>query len=237
LNNEPLDIILFSEVMYCNKRGISGENPRHIDFIKNKAKPLFESWGYEVHILHAEKDYLQCFNNIIEKPTKILANKGKRTGFPLTGLCNVKRDCKERPIKEFLKNLNDKNIQYVGICSDEPKRLESLHKLNNRVSLLEKYDYTEDMARQLCEEYGLLSPCYELSKRGGCWFCPNAKFEEHKELRRVNPSLWKEFISLEKENNLANYKWNLYRDMTLHEIDEQIKFAEAQITIFDFLDD
>lgn len=236
MNNEPLDIILFSEVMYDKKRGISGENPRHIDFIKNKAKPLFESWGYEVHILHAEKDYLQCFNNIIEKPTKILTNKGKKTGFPLTGLCNVKRDCKERPIKEFLKNLNDKNIQYVGICSDEPKRLESLHKLNNRVSLLEKYGYTEDMARQLCEEYGLLSPCYELSKRGGCWFCPNAKFEEHKEVRRVNPSLWKEFISLEKENNLANYKWNLYRDMTLHEIDEQIKFEDAQLTIFDFLD-
>lgn len=236
LNNEPLDIILFSEVMYCNKRGISGENPRHIDFIKNKAKPLFESWGYEVHILHAEKDYLQCFNNIIEKPTKILTNKGKRTGFPLTGLCNVKRDCKERPIKEFLKNLNDKNIQYVGICSDEPKRLESLHKLNNRVSLLEKYGYTEDMARQLCEEYGLLSPCYELSKRGGCWFCPNAKFEEHKEVRRVNSSLWKEFISLEKENNLANYKWNLYRDSTLHEIDELIELDNAQTTIFDFIE-
>lgn len=237
LNNEPLDIILFSEVMYCNKRGISGENPRHIDFIKNKAKPLFESWGYEVHILHAEKDYLQCFNNIIEKPTKILANKGKRTGFPLTGLCNVKRDCKERPIKEFLKNINENNIQYVGICSDEPKRLESLHKLNNRVSLLEKYGYTEQMAYELCREYDLLSPCYELSKRGGCWFCPNAKLAEHRELRKTMPEIWNEFISLENSPNIANYKWNLYRDNTLHEINEQLGWEDAQMTIFDFLDD
>ena len=32
--------------MFDRKRGISGERPEHIDFIKNKAKPLFESWGY-----------------------------------------------------------------------------------------------------------------------------------------------------------------------------------------------
>lgn len=51
----------FSEVMFDRKRGISGERPEHIDFIKNKAKPLFESWGYTVEILHAEKDYLDCF--------------------------------------------------------------------------------------------------------------------------------------------------------------------------------
>lgn len=42
-HGEPLDIILFSEVMFDRKRGISGENPEHIRFIKD-TKPLFESW-------------------------------------------------------------------------------------------------------------------------------------------------------------------------------------------------
>lgn len=41
-HGEPLDLIIFSEVMFDNE--ISGELPEHIDFIKNKAIPVFESW-------------------------------------------------------------------------------------------------------------------------------------------------------------------------------------------------
>lgn len=221
LHNEPLDMILFSEVMYDKKRNISGENPRHIDFIKNKAKPLFESWGYEVKILRAERDYLDCFNRIIEKPRKHLDHKGKKFGFALTGLCGVKRDCKEKPIKDFYKNIKEQVVQYVGICTDEPKRLVSLHKSDNKVSLLEKYGYTEQMAKELCIEYGLLSPCYELSKRGGCWFCPNAKLAEHREIKELYPDIWNEFVALEDADNVANSKWSIY-GTTLKEIDKKI---------------
>ena len=42
-NNEPLDLIIFSEVMF--DKNISGELPEHIDFIKNKCIPLFKGWG------------------------------------------------------------------------------------------------------------------------------------------------------------------------------------------------
>ena len=41
-NKEPLDEIVFAEVMFDEET--SGELPEHIDFIKNKAFPLFESW-------------------------------------------------------------------------------------------------------------------------------------------------------------------------------------------------
>ena len=74
------------------------------------------------------------------------------------------------------------------------------------MSLLNKYGYTEEMAKQKCIEYGLLSPCYKYSKRGGCWFCPNAKLSEHREIKRLYPKIWEEFVSLEKEPNLANDK-------------------------------
>ena len=40
-NNEPLDLIIFSEVMFNEE--ISGELPEHIDFIKNKCIPLFKT--------------------------------------------------------------------------------------------------------------------------------------------------------------------------------------------------
>lgn len=44
------------------------------------------------------------------------------------------------------------------------KRLEG----TNKVSLLEKYGYTEAMAMDKCKEHNLISPCYSMSlKRGG----------------------------------------------------------------------
>ncbi len=45
-HGEPLDLIIFSEVMFDKE--ISGEPPEQIDFIKNTAIPVFESWGYKV---------------------------------------------------------------------------------------------------------------------------------------------------------------------------------------------
>lgn len=57
-NNEPLDEVIFSEVMYSET--VSGELPEHIEFVKNVAFPLFESWGYRTKILHSNKTYLDC---------------------------------------------------------------------------------------------------------------------------------------------------------------------------------
>lgn len=42
-NKEPLDLIIFSEVMFNEE--LSGELPEHIDFVKNKCIPLFNKWG------------------------------------------------------------------------------------------------------------------------------------------------------------------------------------------------
>lgn len=80
----------------------------------------------------------------------------------------------------------------------------------------------KQMAREKCEEYGLLSPCHQFSNRGGCWFCPNAKLEEHREIKKLYPDVWKQFVSLENEDNVANYKYNVY-GKTLHEIDEELE--------------
>lgn len=232
LNNEPLDIIVFAEVMFDKRNNVSGENPKHMEFVRNIAKPLFESWGYEVLILRAEKDYLDCFYHVIERPRKHMWHKGMRFGFPANGLCGVKRDCKEKPIKDFYKGLNEEYIQYVGICVDEPKRLESLRKDKTKISLLEKYKYTEDMAMKLCKEHGLISPCYQISKRGGCWFCPNAKLAEHKAIRECNRQAWDKFLSLEDEVNVAHSKWSVFGS-SLKERDREIVREGTQISLFD----
>lgn len=233
-HNEPIDEIVFCEVMFDLKNEISGENPRHIKFVKEVARPVFESWGYKVVILRADRDYLDFFHRVIEKPKKHIEHKGKKFGFPTYGMCGVKRDLKMKPIELHYKEIQEQVTHYIGICADEIKRLESLHKNSNQISLLEKYNYTEEMAKRKCEEYGLLSPCYELSKRGGCWFCPNAKFKEHREIKRLYPGAWKKFVELENEDNIANCKYNPF-GKSLHEIDEQIEWDSRQMTIFDFI--
>ncbi len=206
---------------------ISGELPEHIDFIKNKAFPLFESWGYETEILHANLNYLDIF---MREPTRGKHfNSGMKTGFPMAGKCQINKSVKVQPIKDFLKNIDDDVIQYIGIAIDEVKRLSRLDV--NKISLLAKYEYTEQMAFDLCKQYGLLSPTYEFSKRGGCWFCPNASDKELMHLRTYHPELWQKLLDLEDEPNLIGNIWNTLTKTSIHNKERQFFWREHKAEI------
>lgn len=221
-----LDTMLMSEVMFDKKHGISGENPVHIGFVRNVAKPYFEQRGIEVLILRSDRDYLDCFRHVIERPTRCPEHRGMMKGFPYSGSCVIQRDCKLRPINNYLRSLTEQGIEihtYLGIASDEPKRLESMKRKPNTTSLLEKYGYTEEMARELCEENGLLSPVYEYSTRQGCWMCPNARDCEAKSLIRSNPDAWESFVALEQTTNIVYRSWNPHAKETLSQRSERLK--------------
>lgn len=122
--------------------------------------------------------------------------KGKIYGFPIGGKCFINRDCKVTPIRRYLAKLAGgsrrvrKNIvQYIGIAKDEPSRLGRIDG-SRKISLLDKYGYTEAMARSKCEEYGLLSPIYQTGTRNGCWFCPNCSLKQFSQFRKQHPDLW-----------------------------------------------
>lgn len=226
-NHEPLDVILFSEVMF--NETISGELPEHMDFVKNKAIPVFESWGIEVKILHHDKTYMEYFNQVRKRGKNI----GKCVGFPMADKCNV-RNCKVKPIEDFIRQSGDDCIQYIGLAADEPKRLERMDQ-SRKQSLLVKYGYTEQMAREKCKEYGLLSPYYEYSSRGGCWFCPNARKCQQKHVRDNHPMLWNELLALESRDNLIGNVWNTQANKSIHQMEESFKWEDAQMSIFDYI--
>ena len=143
----PPSTVVFCEVMYDRKHGISGELPEHIDFVKNVAIPKFQEWGFTVDVIRSETDYLDNFFHVISKSRN--GNNGKMRGFPLSGRCTINRDCKLKPIHDYYKRAGLKPseyTQYVGIAIDEPERLERLRG-TNKVSLLEVYGYTEEMAQ------------------------------------------------------------------------------------------
>lgn len=225
---EPLDFIIFSEVMFASN--ISGELPEHIEFIQN-AIPLFKEWGYEVKILRNDKNYLDIFYREPSRGKR--AGSGLMTGFPMIGKCQVNRDLKIKPIKQFRKAVEEEITEYIGIAIDEPKRLERLGK--NQISLLEKYEYTEEMAYRLCKRYDLLSPIYSFSKRGGCWFCPNARYKELSHLRTNHPKLWKKLLELEEIPNLIGKQWNSLEKIRIHDWEERFYWEDRQMSIFDFI--
>lgn len=149
------------------------------------------------------------------------------------GRCVINRDCKIKPIKDYYKQFSDYDIvTYVGIAKDEPKRLARLK--GNKISLLDKYGYTEEMAMQKCKEYDLVSPIYASGTRGGCWFCPNGKIKQFISIRVSHPHLWNKLRELSHTPNLCSYGFKYGK--TLQEVELQMdayEFKHSQPTLFD----
>ena len=190
-HNDPLDEIVFSEVMFDKET--TGEVPEHRDFIYDKLKPFCENeLGVKFTILHAPKTYDDIFHHIIVRGP----HKGEKRGFVWAGMCAANRECKVNPMQKYNKSLSPDTVSYVGIAVDEPKRLARLEG-TSKISLLDKYCYTEADALKLCADHDLLSPIYEHSRRNGCWFCPNAKQKELRHLYDHHPDLWNRMLELQ----------------------------------------
>ena len=227
IHGEPLDEIIFSEVMY--DESISGELPEHIAYI-HSCIPIFESWGYKVTILHAKKTYTDCFFHRVSNRSKNKDRVGKLAGFPMAQRCVINRDCKIKPIRDYLKEHSDA-VQYIGIAADEPHRFKVLS--DNKVSLLAKYGYTESMAYDLCKEYGLLSPVYAFSERGGCWFCPNARHNELRHLYDNHRELFDKLTELERTPEIVGDVWNTLHRHSIQDIEKSFKFDDSQVSFWE----
>jgi hypothetical protein len=64
-NGEPLDRVVFAEVMFDHSRGISGEIPEHIEWVYSTAIPKLEAMGVKVDVVRAERDYRYFFANAV----------------------------------------------------------------------------------------------------------------------------------------------------------------------------
>ena len=153
----------------------------------------------------------------------------------MSGKCQINKSVKVLPIKSFLNSVGEKFTQYIGIAIDEPVRMERIADAGDKVSLLEKYNYTEKMAFDLCKKYDLLSPIYEFTNRGGCWFCPNMRYAQLKHLRTHHPDLWNKLLELENEPDLIGNMWNTLTKTKIHDWEERFYWEERQMNIFDFI--
>ena len=135
--NEPLDEVIYSEVMFDQE--ISGDVPEHRDFIHQNLKRFVENeLGCKFTVLRSDKTYDDVFHHIITRGPY----EGLIRGFVWPGKCAVNRDCKMPPLRKYHKAQPDDTRSYVGIALDEPKRLARLNKEKD-ISLLAKYGMTE----------------------------------------------------------------------------------------------
>lgn len=215
-HNEPLDEVVYCEVMFT--KDISGEIPEHRDFIYNTLKPWVENvLGVPFVVVRSEKSYDDVFHHRKIKGK----NVGKKLGFVFPGRCDVAHDCKLRGISRYAKK---QDIQYLGIANDEIKRLRKIDSAN-KISLLAKYGISEAEAVEICRTEWLLSPIYQFTKRGGCFFCPNQKDSELKHLIEYHPDLFDKLIEWGDEDNV--YHSRMTRTETPQEIKDRLE-AETE---------
>lgn len=209
------------------KDGVTGENPKHYDFLHEKVAPKLESWGVGYNFIKSKITAYEYMTTPI-KASKYPERVGKLRGFPLCGACGIQRDCKVRPCERFYKQQKGEYNVITGIAVDERSRIVS-NTNNNRISILEMLGIPEYETFPICNKEGLLSPTYTFSDRGGCWFCPNQKIQELEMLYREHPELWAELMEIQRMPNKIQENFN--RRQTLYDIEEQIKRG-VQMKIF-----
>lgn len=229
-HGEPLDKVVFSEVMFDNEKGISGEVPEHIEWVYNIAIPRLESMGVKVDIVRSKLDYISLCNKVLKSGKKV----GQKYGCQNCRPCYANSDLKIAPIRSYLSRMRKDYdiVQYVGIAIDEPIRLVRLEG-TDKISLLAKYGYTEQMAMDKCREYNLVSPLYSMGYRGGCWFCFNANIQRYIHIRKNYPEYWQALKKLYYETNSTHFKYNKTLQEVEREMDAFEWISERQLKIFE----
>lgn len=196
----PLDYVIHCDIMF--DKNTSGEHPLMAEWIPKAEKMLKDKFGIDIIHLTAEKNFCEQFYTIKKKGNR----KGLNYGYPYTigAWCNDR--LKLQPIKKFIKeiiNNGEKVTEYIGIASDEPKRLERYKELEtekHKYITLADLGITEDEAMQICREHNLLSPKYEKSFRGGCWFCPKQSMPDLWNLWHDYPDYFNTLVQMEKDS-------------------------------------
>lgn len=193
----PIDRVMYCDIKFDNN--ISGEHPIMAAWIPTAEKRLKDLFGIKVDHAYSGVTFWQQFFKEKEKGNHV----GDICGFPypVGAWCNSR--LKLRAISRYYKQICEPVTQFVGIAYDEPVRWKKMvRKDTARVksrSLLVEQKLTEANAFEICRQYDLLSPMYEVDGiyRGGCWFCPKQCLADLHSLWKNYPKLWRELEVIE----------------------------------------
>lgn len=219
----PLDRIIHAEIWATDD--IPADLPPMIEFKKKADKIIKQRFGIEVeHFYAKQKDgSKQTYENFFYS-----FHNSKNYGRIINGFPGQRFPwCNSRLKLKAIKNANSQSaetntVSYIGIAVDEPERLERLDGVD-KVSPLALIGWTEEDAKNWCEENNLLSPIYtEETTRGGCWFCHNQSINQLRLLRKNYPELWALLLKWDVDSPIS-FKADGH---TVHDFDKRFAAEE-----------
>lgn len=196
----PVDYVIHCDIKFNNE--ISGEHPLMAEWIPYAEKRIKELYGVDIIHLTSKRNFTEWFYKVKERGN----HKGGIYGYPYIRQSWCNGVLKLDPINKFIKDLlrqGYKVVEYIGIASDEPKRLERYKELeteNHKYITLADFGIDELEALEICKRKGLLSPKYENSFRGGCWFCPKQSMWDLYQLWKNYPKYFEILVEMEKDS-------------------------------------
>lgn len=163
-------------------------------FIKREFGIIVEHvWATNIDGVKKEKvTYEDGFYHVITKGEKA----GTIKGFPMT----KGPWCQKLKTRISTLQVNNDDVQYLGIAADEPKRIAThINRPNIKLPLVE-IGWEEDLCGLWCQYMELLSPTYTTSARDGCWFCHNQGVRQLRHLRKNYPEYWALLLKWDKDS-------------------------------------
>ena len=179
----PIKRIIYVRMMWDDK--LPATLPVMTEFV-DRAKEVFESWGYPVEVVPSIKTAKSLTENVYFRSRVHPEKNGKPYGVMAFG----RGHCKFTGVKQdTIKSLvAEDDYELIGYAVDEVERIHRL--TDKKQSVMCTLGVTEKEAFEICRERDLLSPLYGMKlSRDGCWFCPNACVKERAMLKEQYPEL------------------------------------------------
>lgn len=194
---------------------IPAELPPVIEFKKKADRIIKERYGLEVEHYRADTTYEERFYTVYKSGK----NAGKQWGWPfLHG-----QWCNSQLKMAAIAKCKDGALSFIGIAADEPNRFKIL--TDQKMSPLKEIGWEEDYCGLWCRYSDLLSPTYDGSFRGGCWFCHNQGVEQLRLLRRNYPQYWELMLKWDKDSPFT-FKPDGH---TVHDFDKRFLYEDEGI--------
>ena len=178
------DHIIFSDT--------GGERPETYEYISMFSEWLVSHNFPEIEI--TKTHLLPLYENCIKKKELPSVVYGRKS-------CSDK--WKTQPINRYLRALGyEKVTKAIGIDADESHRAgDSQRKWIDHIYPLVDWDWGRDECIDVIENAGL-----PVASKSSCYFCPNMRQWEIRELARTHPELIENVIKMEANANLTSMK-------------------------------
>ena len=220
---EPVDYICFMDTGY--------ELPEMYDYL-NKLDTWLKA-HYDIGITRLEpKTSIEewAFGKITRGEYK-----GSVRGLPKkVGMDYCTRELKVKVIEDFIAELKDNAVSYVGYVARETRRS---HKQKNAISKypLQEWGWNEPEVTVYLKERRIYNELYDKFFRTGCYLCPKQNLDSWRQIYKNYPALWQKAKDMEaKAAELGAVTTTFRDDYKLTDLEARFKAENAPTLGIDF---